>query len=156
MSIILEVLQRVDIEDLEQAVKLARVFSCTSFTDCWHFRFHFDSLAHDNSASSQKIHDIVLPAEPQTTSPSGTPSPIILHGEQTVRKFNRTIPDRVHILVALYRIKAKGVDLVLTANIPTSMTKGDSWSDRGVLQQSQPKFGLAAESLKILDFGLFA
>jgi hypothetical protein len=72
-----------------------------------------------------------------------------------VRKFNSKTPDRVCILVALYRVEAKGVDLVLTANIPTSVAE-DSQPEDTVLQTSQPKFDVAAESLKILDFSLFA
>lgn len=156
MSVIVEILQRVDAEDAKDAVMLVRPYLCASFANGWHFRFHFDSLADDNSASSRKILDVVLPAESRTTTPSETPHPIILHGEQTVGKFNSTIPDHVRLFVALFRIKVKRVDLVLTVNIPTS-TAGDSQRDDDVLlQNSRQTFDRAAGSLKILDSDLFA
>lgn len=155
MSVIVEVLQRVDTEDAAQAVMLVRVLPRTPFTDILRFRFHFDSLAHDNSAGSQKILNVALPNELETTSPPETPPPIILHGEQIVQKFNRTTLDRVCMFVALYRIKAKQVDLVLTANIPTTLTESLQ-SDEATFQRlSKKKFDRAVESLKVLDFELF-
>ncbi|KAF8487647.1 hypothetical protein JB92DRAFT_3021632 [Gautieria morchelliformis] len=118
--------------------------------------FHFDSLAHDNSAISQQILDIVLPAEREMASPSDTPLPIILHGEQLALKFNSTTPDPVRLFVALYRIEAKRVDLVLTANIPIPMTENSPPDDEALVEMSKQKFDMARESLKIHDFDLFA
>ena len=156
MSVIVEILERVDTEDAKSAVMSVWSYLYPSFTDRWQSRFHFDSLAYDNSASSQQVFDVILPAEPQATFLLETPHPIILHGEQTVQKFNSTIPDQVCLFVALFRIEAKGVDLVLTINMPISMAEDTQPGDDGVLQDSKQKFDAAARSLKILDFDLFA
>lgn len=159
MSVIVEILEYVDIEDAEKAIKLVRSYLlCTLSTYRWDFRFHFDSLAHDNSAGSYQICDVFLPTESRTTPssetpPFETPQPIILHGEQTVRKFNLTIEDRVCVFVALFRIRAKGVDMALTVNAPVAE---DAHSNDAFLQNARQKFDLAAGSLKILDFDLFA
>ena len=71
-------------------------------------RFHFESLAHDNSAVSSTVHNT-------TSSPSRQPEisgVIALNGTQGIPKFNATTPDEVQIFLALYRIPSKNVDLV--------------------------------------------
>jgi hypothetical protein len=85
--------------------------------------FHFGALAHDNEALSQKI---VTPAPSTSTLPVHlgsytteddlsskfeTPTPFLLEGTQTVRKFRSDrpteelpAPDEITILVALWRV----------------------------------------------------
>jgi hypothetical protein len=64
--------------------------------------------------------------------------------------------DKVCILVALYRIKAKGVDIVLTANVPLSVDKSSSQHEDTAVQVATAIFNAASQSLKVVDFGLFA
>ncbi|KLO07989.1 Mog1p/PsbP-like protein [Schizopora paradoxa] len=95
--------------------------------------------------------------EPETSSKTdelSTPSPIFLHGQQTVKKFNRTVPDEVQIMLALYRIEGKSVDLVFTANLPVATEAGDGMSE-DQLKEAKDAFITAAHSLRIDDFGLF-
>lgn len=114
-------------------------------------RFHFDSIAHDNSATSQTVSEVV-----QTTQSQGqTPAPVLLAGTQTVPKFNQTQPDEVQIRLALYRVESKNVDFVMSMNIPTKSADGGAVSPAG-LAQAQKVFEIAAPSLNIVDFGLFA
>lgn len=114
-------------------------------------RFHFDSLAHDNSATSKAVSQVS-----QTTVRQGqTPAPILLSGTQTVPKFNSVDPDEVQIFLALYRVESKNVDLVMTMNVPTKSTDGGAVSAAG-LAKARKVFDAAAPSLKIVDFGLFA
>ncbi|KAI0083993.1 Mog1p/PsbP-like protein [Irpex rosettiformis] len=132
-SIIIEALVRVAADDADAAA-----------------RFHFDSLAHDNSATDSNV----LNVEVRTESQGDTPPPIILHGTQAVPKFNSTTPDEVHILLALYRVQSKNVDLVLSMNAPTK-TSGDGAISADGLAAAKRDFDVAATSLKILDFELF-
>ncbi|KAF8590522.1 Mog1p/PsbP-like protein [Ramaria rubella] len=134
ISIIVEVLQGVDVEGPEHAIK-----------------FHFDSLAYDNSATSQKILKIIQPSGSQVVSIHETPRPIVLHGEQEARKFNRSIADQVRVYLALYRVESKRVDVVLTVNAPLSVEGGNSQPD----EKAGQTFNDAASSLTIVDFGLF-
>lgn len=83
-----------------------------------------------------------------------TPSPVVLYGSQLIRKFNREVEDDVRILLALYRIEDKAVDLVLTMNVPMRNEGGTS-SERD-FHASKEVFDTAVRSLRILDFGLFA
>jgi len=138
VSFVIEILQRVEVDDAEGAAK-----------------FHFDSLAHDNSATSQEISEITLPAEIQGASLPATPHPIIIFGNQQVRKWNSQIADQVRILMALYRIEGKGVDLVFTANVPHIQAEGRA-PDEAMWQTAKQDFTVAAKSLEVVDFGLFA
>ncbi|KAI0685482.1 Mog1p/PsbP-like protein [Cytidiella melzeri] len=133
-SIIVEVLERVAVSNDDEAA-----------------RFHFDSLAHDNSATATEV----LNVEVRTESRGETPSPIILHGTQSVPKFNSSIPDDVHIFLALYRIQSKNVDLALTMNVPVKTSDTGAVSAEG-LAAVKHDFYVAAITLSILDFGLFA
>ncbi|KAH9946288.1 Mog1p/PsbP-like protein [Epithele typhae] len=135
LSVIVEVLQSVAATDPREAAG-----------------FHFDALAHDNDAKSKTITDT---ATVSNGSVGGTPDPVVLEGTQMVEKFNRTKPDEVRILLALFRVPDKTVDLVMTMNVP--MTSGDG----GALTEADYRsvkdvFDTAAKSLRIVDYGLFA
>ena len=114
-------------------------------------RFHFESLAHDNSAVTSKIHETsVLPARQPEIS-----ALVTLFGTQHVPKFNTTTPDEVQIFLAMYRISSKNVDLVLTMNVPTKAADGGALN-QAELAEAKDIFTTAAQSLHIVDFGLFA
>lgn len=72
-----------------------------------------------------------------------------------MQKFNSQTTDEVRILLALYRVPHKNVDLVMTMNVPMTSADGgavseDDWgSARGIFDE-------AARSLRIVDYGLFA
>ncbi|KAJ9479670.1 Nuclear import protein MOG1 [Pseudozyma hubeiensis] len=112
-------------------------------------RFHFSSLAHDNSASSSTVDDTEIPSS--QTQPPATPPPALLTGTQLVRKFGKASEpeEQVTIRVALWRLPSKHIDLVLSLNDPS---KHDSPSP----SQAQAAFQLAASSLQIRDWDLFA
>lgn len=80
-----------------------------------------------------------------------TPVPILLEGVQMVSKFNRTELDRVRILMALYRIEEKKIDLVVSFNIPGLAVDEMAPIDQNVIAD----FQTLAQSLRIVDFGLF-
>lgn len=84
-----------------------------------------------------------------------TPAPVLLSGTQNVPKFNQTQPDEVQIFLALYRVASKNVDLVMTMNVPTRSSDGGAVTAAG-LEEARKIFDVAAPSLKIVDFGLFA
>ena len=113
-------------------------------------RYHFDSIAHDNDAQSYTIGPIV--ALDQSTN---SLEPITLEGEQMVPKFNKTTPDKVQVLLALFRIRDKKVDLVLSANIPIVTADGSPTNAEGV-ERARNEFGAAARTLQIVDYNLFA
>ncbi|KAH9934884.1 Mog1p/PsbP-like protein [Fomitopsis serialis] len=136
ISIIVEVLQCVDAEQTADIVKL-----------------HFESLVHDNDAVENKIIEVSqLSGE---SSGNRTPLPIVLSGTQLVRKFNHTHPDELRILLAVYRIQDKNVDLVLSMNIPMKTSDGATITG-DQFAVAQETFSLAARSLRIVDYGLFA
>ncbi|KAF9065279.1 hypothetical protein BDP27DRAFT_1450284 [Rhodocollybia butyracea] len=135
ISIIVEILQRVEPNDNHDAVK-----------------FHFDSLAHDNDAvSSQVLSTDVIPND----RGDATPSIITLSGSQRVPKFNRTVPDEVRIMMALYRVQDKGIDLVVTFNIPVVSQDGGAVQEEQ-LDRPLQDFDVFARSLCIQDYSLFA
>ncbi|KAI0049663.1 Mog1p/PsbP-like protein [Auriscalpium vulgare] len=134
ISIILEILQRVDHPDHADAA-----------------RFHFESLAHDNDALSSTVHQVnIVPND----RGDNTPSPVVLYGTQIVPKFNRATGDDVRILLALYRVEDKGIDLVLTMNVPMQNASGTSTEQ--AFNAAKENFDTAARSLRIEYFGLFA
>lgn len=152
LSFIIEVLQKVKAENPIQAI-----------------RFHFDSLANDNSAQSSNVLSTSPPSYPNNiTTPSTeekpsndstsrrTPQPILLQGIQSVSKFNRpdSEADQVHIWMALWTLDGigndgLGTDLVLTVNLPNA-------SQPEAIDQTTKLFQLAAHSLQIIDWNLFA
>lgn len=83
-----------------------------------------------------------------------TPSPVVLYGTQVVQKFNRADADDVRILMALYRVEHKGVDVVMTMNIPMSASDGEEVGEQG-FTAAKADFDTAARSLQIVDYGLF-
>ena len=123
------------------------------YTVC--YRFHFDSLAHDNDAQFSEVLSVDAPNDNTQPKLNSTPPPILLNGLQRIAKFNHEQSDEVHILLAVYRIASKNVDLVLSANIPVT-TGSDNGLDASDLTRLKETFSAAAVSLKIVDFSLFA
>ena len=109
------------------------------------------SLAHDNSAQSSVVHDIMVVPNDRGDD---TPSPIILVGTQKVPKFHGTNADEVRILMALYRVESKGIDLVVTCNVPMVSADSGAVGEEG-WKVAKEDFDLLVNSLKIVDFGLF-
>jgi hypothetical protein len=135
VTIIIEILERVEPTHFEDAV-----------------RFHFQSLADDNSAEFSQVQSVnVIPND----RGDDTPFPIVLTGLQLVRKFNRTHLDQVRILMGLFRVQAKHIDLVVTCNVPISSEDGGAVGDEG-WSAANADFVSLIGSLKIVDFGLFA
>ena len=84
-----------------------------------------------------------------------TPPPVILVGTQSIRKFNKTTLDEVRILLAIYRLVEHNIDLVMSMNIPTQTDDGNAVSE-AEQSASRGVFNTAAQTLRIVDFGLFA
>ncbi|KAJ7470542.1 hypothetical protein FB451DRAFT_1254062 [Mycena latifolia] len=134
VSIIVEILERVEADDDDPAI-----------------RYHFDSLAHDNSAESTVVDAVaVIP----NTRGDNTPPAITLSGVQFVPKFKLTTPDQVRVLMALFRMKNKRVDLVVTFNVPVKAQDDGAVDDEG-WNDMQIHFDAFVRSLCIVDFGLF-
>ena len=72
-----------------------------------------------------------------------------------VQKFNKQTSDEVRILLALYRVPNKKVDLVMTMNVPTTSAGGGA-SSESEYTSAKETFEIAAKSLRIVDYGLFA
>lgn len=135
VSIIVEVLQAVNESEESKAIG-----------------FHFESLAQDNSAEKAEVQQVdVIPNERGDT----TPPAIILQGTQLVHKFNRKERDTVKVLMALYRVQDKSIDLVVTFNIPLVTEEGGAVTEADALQVTHD-FHEFVRSLKIVNFGLFA
>jgi hypothetical protein len=84
-----------------------------------------------------------------------TPHAMRLSGIQMVPKFNRETPDKVLILMALYRVTEKSVDMVVTFNVPLESEDGGAVSNED-LPSINSQFDQFTRSFRILDFGLFA
>lgn len=74
---------------------------------------------------------------------------------QQIAKFNRSDEDTVEILLVLYRVQSKNIDLVLTFNVPGAAQDGEAVGEAG-RNSALRDFTAAVKSLKIVDFGLFA
>jgi len=133
VSIIVEILQMVEPAQSEDAIK-----------------FHFASLAHDNNAKSSTIEKIIA----QTSGNTLTPSPILLQGVQLIPKFNHPTSDTVRILMGLFRVESKNIDLVVTFNVPINSQDGNAVDSTGQ-EKANADFMTFVESLRIIDFGLF-
>jgi len=133
ISIVVEVLERVTQDEDEEAAK-----------------FHFDSLAHDNSAISSSVESI---AKNWNDTEGETPSPTVLKGAQLVCKFNSKESHKICILLAVFRVESKKIDLVLSMNIPPDIAEGGAGHIE--YQRAQSDFEIAVKSLQIIDFGLF-
>ncbi|KAI0957111.1 hypothetical protein AcW1_005607 [Taiwanofungus camphoratus] len=135
ISIIVEVLQSVDTNNFQDTA-----------------RFHFDSLAHDNDAEAKEILEI---SQASNGTGHSTPAPIVLHGTQSIRKFNSALPDEIRVLLAVYRIQGHDTDLVMTMNVPMKTSDSAAVSEAG-WKAARDTFAAATQSLRIVDFGLFA
>ena len=88
-------------------------------------------------------------------SNGATPDPVVLYGTQTVPKFNSKTADEVRILLALYRIRNKNADLVMTMNVPMTSADGGAVSEQD-WDEAKGVFDVAAKTLRVVDYGLFA
>jgi hypothetical protein len=129
-------------------------------------RFHFDSLAHDNTALSSTI----LTSPPTSTirsfplEASQQPKPVTLIGTQKIHKFTHNptgaprpghedeAPDQVWIGMALWRcwMGRKKADVVLSVNVNLSAEGGEAEKDKVAAWLEQ-----AVGSFRIEDWGLF-
>ncbi|KAI0003275.1 Mog1p/PsbP-like protein [Russula compacta] len=134
-SIIIEVLERVSAGDSAEAA-----------------RYHFGAIAHDNDAVSSSVDEV---NEIPNNCGDEISSIIVLRGQQGVQKFNRTAVDDVRIFVALYRLKERGVDLVLSLNFPMNTSDGVVRAEEDY-NTTKETFPSIATSLRIVDFSLFA
>lgn len=157
VSIVVEILQKVDHAHFNDAIRYfffpsLIVDQCFNKTFHLESRFHFDSLAHDNSARSAEVQSVsVIPNDRGDETPSVT----VLKGLQFIPKFNHTTPDKVEILMGLYRVESKNIDLVVTFNVPLEAIDGGAVDNDG-LQKAEADFDTLVRSLRIVDFGLFA
>ncbi|GAA5822053.1 hypothetical protein JCM3770_002263 [Rhodotorula araucariae] len=144
LSLIVEVLELVredgSADDLERAA-----------------RFHFSSLAHDNTALSSTVSSVSVPAAPHSQG-SHQPTvlgPTVLTGLQTVSKFNRPASeaDTVLIQLALWRIPERNADVTLCVNWPVRM--GETGEERAD-DEARRVFEDAIKTFDINDFSLFA
>ena len=115
-------------------------------------RFHFDSLAYDNSARSVEIERTF---EILNDRGDDTPHAIVLKGVQLVPKFNSTAADQVQIMMALFRVESKAIDVVVTFNIPVVLAS-EGTVGNGDVATSEMDFDTFVRSFRIIDFGLFA
>lgn len=126
-------------------------YSChISFSDHPCKRFHFEALAHDNDAISSTMKD---PFVMRNDRGDLTPSPILLHGSQRIRKFNAITHDDVDIIIALFRVHTggKSADLVVSANIPRTAEGGAG----GGYATAASEFYALVSSLRIINYDLF-
>jgi len=135
VSIVVEILQSVKPTDSDDIAK-----------------FHFDSLAHDNSAVDFSIIQTSVLVDDHGDN---TPSPIVLEGNQKVPKFNHVAPDEVRILLAVFRVKEKNADLVVTFNVPIKKP-GMPPVPETIVSAARLDFDVFVRTLCIKDFDLFA
>ncbi len=115
------------------------------------FRYHFDAIAHDNDALSSSVDEV---NEIPYNRDDEIPSVIILRGRQGVKKFNKASADDLRIFVALYRLKERSVDLVLSLNFPMNTNEGVTRTDEQY-NTAKETFLSIATSLHVVDFSLF-
>jgi len=135
VSIIVEILQMVQPPQLEDAIK-----------------FHFDSLAHDNSAKTSAIENISAQI---SNGDKHTPAPVLLKGVQLIPKFNHLTLDKVRIFMGLFRVKSKNADLVVSFNVPIDTQDGNAVDVAGQ-ETAEADFKTFVTSLSIVRFDLFA
>jgi len=116
-------------------------------------KFHFNSVAHDNDSLSSTVESTSV--LPHGRAGDETPDAIVLKGEQLVKKFNRTTADRVKIYMAVFRVAAKEIDVVVTFNVPTDSVDGGAVGGQG-LARAEEDFEAFVRSFTIKDFSLFA
>ncbi|KAG1756286.1 uncharacterized protein EDB91DRAFT_1091662 [Suillus paluster] len=132
-SIIIDILQKVNVEDPEAAAK-----------------FHLDAIAEDNNATE---HHYILVQRPTTSELS----PIMLDGQQVLKKAGSI--HHLRTLFALFRVKGKNHDVVVSFNIPAETGQGPGKNGAVTAEQDQliaSDFYRAVDSLRIVDYNLFA
>ncbi|KAG8900322.1 hypothetical protein FRB99_006110 [Tulasnella sp. 403] len=143
ISFIIEILQRVDPGDAVEAAK-----------------FHFDALAHDNSATSCTVDEVFAPQAVSGPSPPFQPMRASIIGTQTVPKFNKGAQhaDRVKILLTVWRVDTKNMDVVLSVNVPVITGTDNNLTGVGDAGYNWAKatWECAQSTFTIVDFALFA
>ncbi|KAG1778538.1 hypothetical protein EV702DRAFT_967844, partial [Suillus placidus] len=132
-SIIIDILQKADIEDPEAAAK-----------------FHLDAIAEDNDSME---HNSIIIQRPITNELS----PIVLDGRQVLKKAGSI--HHLRTLFALFRVKGKNHDVVVSFNIPIETGQGCGRNGAVTAEQEQLitlDFYRAVDSLRIVDYNLFA
>jgi hypothetical protein len=143
-------------------------------------RFHFNSIAYDNTAFSTSIDTVSSPFPlPSTASSSEPRLYVTLEGTQTVSKFNKGEEDAdlVKIFLAVVRVdlgpghqdetsSRRGGDITLTVNVPlgkaSTIDKDElghpqaNNETRNLLLQAKSAFENAIHDFTIVDYGLFA
>ncbi|PLW52060.1 hypothetical protein PCASD_02068 [Puccinia coronata f. sp. avenae] len=179
LSMIVEVLESVDLNDNPEYHQPP---STGSSVDPGGYpraimKYHFDALAHDNSAQLATIKSIELPdnvaqfTEPPAPQsgvtggaggPRRTPEPVTCYGQQSVSKFNASASEShdVHIWLSLWRLNGvgnngRGTDLVLTFNLPHLPTTNPAHFQRS-FEYTRRIFHHSARSLRIVDWTLFS
>lgn len=134
---------------------------CSSYTHGELPRFHFEALAHDNNATDQTVEEVIYPELDQHDEiPNAQPPCIALVGSQVVPKFNKSAQeaDLVKLYMAVWRVDAKGTDIVLSVNVP--VVTGADGNAKGVgelgVAFARVVWEKARSTFKIDDFGLFA
>ncbi|OAV99624.1 hypothetical protein PTTG_11730 [Puccinia triticina 1-1 BBBD Race 1] len=185
LSMIIEVLELVDLRNDPEY--LQQNHPDDDDNDCDNhpksiIKYHFDSLAHDNSSKLATIKSITMPKDrrqfteppatvaaqandPPSDDESGmktrrTPEPVKCYGLQSVAKFNEAESHDVHIWLALWRLngignQGRGTDLVLTFNLP-HLSSADPVHFQQSVEFTDQIFQQAARSLHIADWSLFA
>ncbi|KAG1826782.1 uncharacterized protein BJ212DRAFT_1308214 [Suillus subaureus] len=132
-SIIIDILQKVDIEDPEAAAK-----------------FHLDAIAEDNDSREYNSSIVQRPITNELR-------PIVLDGRQVLKKAGSI--HHLRTLFALFRVKGKNHDVVVSFNIPTETGQGRGRNGAVTTEQEQLialDFYGAVDSLRIVDYDLFA
>ncbi|KAG1877608.1 hypothetical protein DFJ58DRAFT_751959 [Suillus subalutaceus] len=132
-SIIIDILQKVDIEDPEAAAK-----------------FHLDAIAEDNDSMEHTSSIVQRPVTNEL-------SPIVLDGRQVLKKAGSI--HHLRTLFALFRVKGKNHDVVVSFNIPIETGQGRGRNGAVTAEQEQliaSDFYGAVDSLRIVDYNLFA
>lgn len=144
-------------------------------------RYHFNSIAHDNTALSSSIDNVSspfpLPTTSTTTTSTSSPSPHLyttLEGVQIVSKFNLAASqaDSVKIFLALIRVDLKepsaadpsisrGADITICVNVPlgqaAEVEQGKVSEDAKKIQvEAKEWFQESVRSFSVRDYGLFA
>ncbi|KNE93205.1 hypothetical protein PSTG_13454 [Puccinia striiformis f. sp. tritici PST-78] len=143
-------------------------------------KYHFDSLAHDNSSDLATIKSISLPkdlnqftepplwnsygpTDPTITGARKMPVPVKCYGLQLVSKFNASESEsrKVLIWLGLWRLRGIGNDgcgtnLVLTFNLPNLPSSSHHAHFQQSVEFTNIIFQQATRSLQIVDWSLFA
>lgn len=147
-------------------------------------RYHFKSIAHDNSALSTTIDTVSspfplpssLPSSASDSSPHGPHNYVALEGVQIASKFNlpESESDLVKLFLCLVRVDLgepsasdpsvhRGADITICVNVPLGKARdidGQAGSlpeeVRKLEVQAKDWFERAVRDFKVCDYGLFA